>query len=71
MNELADEFNAGLCDMIGSSKMISILTEDTFMLQVINAFALQNDPEYKGKVITRLQNIGTVHKQLQTCLAGQ
>ena len=38
--------------------------------QVINAFATQKDPEYKGKVINRLQNISTVQKHLEKCLTG-
>ncbi|XP_013394620.1 Fanconi anemia group D2 protein [Lingula anatina] len=38
--------------------------------EVINAFATQNDPEMKGKVITRLQNITQTHKLMEKCLAA-
>ena len=40
------------------------------MLQVVNGFSGQSDPEIKGKVITRLQNITEMQKVLMTCLAG-
>ncbi|CAH1783101.1 unnamed protein product [Owenia fusiformis] len=37
--------------------------------EVVNAFASQDDPEMKGKVISRLQAITTIHKQLEKCLS--
>ena len=42
-----------------------------FMFQVVNGFSGQSDPEIKGKVITRLQNITEMQKILMTCLAGR
>ena len=41
------------------------------MFQVVNGFSGQSDPEIKGKVITRLQNITEMQKILMTCLAGR
>lgn len=42
----------------------------TGILQMVNGFSDQADPEIKGKVITRLQNITELQKMLLTCLSG-
>lgn len=38
--------------------------------KVVNAFCQQDDPEIKGKVLTRLQNITELQCLLEKCLAG-
>lgn len=38
---------------------------------MVNAFATQEDTDYKGKVIQRLQNVTTLLKHLESCLAGE
>uniref|UniRef100_A0A670HZN1 FA complementation group D2 n=1 Tax=Podarcis muralis TaxID=64176 RepID=A0A670HZN1_PODMU len=39
--------------------------------EVVNAFCQQDDPEIKGKVLTRLQNITELQCLLEKCLAGE
>uniref|UniRef100_A0A8C3VGN2 FA complementation group D2 n=1 Tax=Catharus ustulatus TaxID=91951 RepID=A0A8C3VGN2_CATUS len=39
--------------------------------EVVNAFCQQQDPEMKGKVLTRLQNITELQNVLGKCLAGE
>ena len=49
---------------------MEIFTYLFFVWQVLNAFAPQEDPEMRGKSITRLQTITNLYKVLEKCLAG-
>lgn len=55
----------------GKEKSPSGSRQCRFLLQVVNAFCQQKDPEIKGRVLARLQNITELQNLLEKHLAGE
>ncbi|XP_041347848.1 LOW QUALITY PROTEIN: Fanconi anemia group D2 protein-like [Gigantopelta aegis] len=59
-----------LSDKAGEMLCCTLFHNLNWFRRIINCFATQTDPEMKGKVIMRLQNITDLQKKLMKCLAA-